>query len=369
MGHKITLILQVGVFVLCIVVGILLLYAEERYFYFTDFFFPDNPAFADRVLRKYNSEYKDLGVQANGACVTGCWDSVTQQRKVCLPDYWVLGITKCATTSFYYMLRDHPQITQYTQNEEHWFSNVKPITLAVQLDLLLDKNYPELSERQYNATRLGTHSPGMFWRNYFDTTEHDGYNDHETLPVSALDATVMGVRRYLPCVKKVVLLRDPAARAFSHFVYFAEDDHANDGDEMVDISLLPDPPQYDMRHTEMEDFFHEWVVLELQRLRTCVKDHATTSVDYTACFYAKEDKRMFWAVQLGVYSVFFRMWLNHFPLDHFFIADLSPPPETDYQSHLEHTLEGLEAFLEIDPYLSLPEQATKLVTKKSNART
>lgn len=108
-----------------------------------------------------------------------------------MPDFIIIGAQKCGTTSLYNYLIQHPQIVSAATKEVHFF------------DLNFEKGrawylaqFPELEQNQ-DKTITGEASPYYIF--------------HPLVP--------QRIYQMLPQVKLIVLLRDPVARAISHYYH------------------------------------------------------------------------------------------------------------------------------------------------------
>jgi hypothetical protein len=105
-----------------------------------------------------------------------------------LPDFLIIGAQRCGTTSLFQNLRKHPQV-------------VEPITKEVQFFTM----FHGLGERWY--------------RSHFPRLQH-GQQTFEASPYYFFHPDVPPlVTSMLPIAKLVVLLRDPVARAYSHYLH------------------------------------------------------------------------------------------------------------------------------------------------------
>jgi hypothetical protein len=118
----------------------------------------------------------------------------TSSRRV-LPDFLIIGTQRGGTTSLHHALAQHPAITMSFKREVHYF----------------DWNYDRGIEwyRTHFPTRH-TQARSLRRNGEFATGEKSPYYLFDP-------AVPARVRALLPDVKLVVLLRDPVARAFSHY--------------------------------------------------------------------------------------------------------------------------------------------------------
>ncbi|WP_017715481.1 sulfotransferase domain-containing protein [Kamptonema formosum] len=105
-----------------------------------------------------------------------------------MPDFLIIGAQKCGTTSLYHYLIQHPQIRPAAQKELHFF------------DLFFSKGV------EWYLEQFPRRTAGAGWL----TGESSPYYIfHPLVP--------QRVWRLFPEVKLIVLLREPVARAWSHY--------------------------------------------------------------------------------------------------------------------------------------------------------
>lgn len=143
------------------------------------------------------------------------------------PRFFIIGERKCATSSLYRYLVAHPHVLPCQLKEPQFFSQ-KPEKIQQQIDRYwamfppksgeeeVSFEWPELNQEGilYHETVRTQRVPG---RHYL-TGEASANTFHEGHPAL--------VRQYLPDINLIILLRDPATRAFSHhrmFLRFREE--------------------------------------------------------------------------------------------------------------------------------------------------
>lgn len=108
-----------------------------------------------------------------------------------MPDFIIIGAQKCGTTSLYNYLIQHPQIAPAATKEVHFFD----LNFEKGRDWYLEQ-FPELGANQ-DKTITGEASPYYIF--------------HPLVP--------QRIYQMLPQVKLIVLLRNPVARAISHYYH------------------------------------------------------------------------------------------------------------------------------------------------------
>lgn len=113
-----------------------------------------------------------------------------------LPDFIIIGAQKAGTTTLYLSLMDRPGVMKPDRRELHFFS----------------QGYKK-GLNWYRAR-----FPASFLRFYDTQIRHTPFLTGESSPSYMLDARAPArVRKHLPQVKIIVLLREPVARAYSHY--------------------------------------------------------------------------------------------------------------------------------------------------------
>lgn len=136
------------------------------------------------------------------AATTGRWPiaPVTYGRLLTspfrvLPDFVIVGAQRCGTTSLYHTLIRHPQIGAATTKEVHFFDNHHD-----RGSLWYRAHFPTMFERQ-RSERAGTRLLAGEASPY--------YLFHPHAPAR--------LKAAMPNAKLIVILRNPTARAYSHY--------------------------------------------------------------------------------------------------------------------------------------------------------
>ena len=103
-----------------------------------------------------------------------------------LPDFLIIGVPKAGTTYLYHILNQHSKIQMSRRKEIHFF----------------DKNY---------------HRGKRYYRSFFPKSDLGMLTGEASVNYFYSDKAKSRIERDLPNVKLILLLRNPADRAYSHF--------------------------------------------------------------------------------------------------------------------------------------------------------
>jgi hypothetical protein len=114
----------------------------------------------------------------------------TKRRKIERLDFILAGVQKSGTTALHYFLSRHPDINMGDQQEMHFFDNDEVFSGAVDYDVL-HRHFPLITR----STIAGECTPiYIYWK-----------------------PAVERIWKYNPKIKLLIILRDPADRAFAHW--------------------------------------------------------------------------------------------------------------------------------------------------------
>lgn len=164
------------------------------------------------------------------------------------PSFIILGGFKCATTSLYNYIIDHPQVLPSLEKELDFFDR----DYKQGLDWYL-AHFPEVISNQSMIT--GEATPNYLYSQVAPERIH----------------------RNFPDVKLIIILRDPIERAFSHYHFLPQNDHA---------------PQ----------MFERVMNRELTRLQTAFDENQNLDKIISNCPYLGN----------GLYELHLRRWLKYF---------------------------------------------------------
>lgn len=113
------------------------------------------------------------------------------------PTFFIVGGVKCGTTTLYALLKKHPQVFLPTLKEPHFFANIIPPPAYKHLLCSGDPGkYQQLYRKGASFPAIGDASPSYLWDESSPARIHD----------------------VMPRAKIIILLRDPIARAYSHYL-------------------------------------------------------------------------------------------------------------------------------------------------------
>ena len=197
------------------------------------------------------------------------------------PSYLIIGGQKCGTTSLYNYLIQHPNLIAASEKEIHFFST----------------NY---------------HKGDQWYKTHFPRTKAFGNKTNvitgEASPYYIFHPhSPARVRKKLPDVKIIAMLRDPVERAFSHYKHH--------------VKLKVEPLTFaDAIKAEPERLMCEW-------------DKMVKNEDYDSY-----NLQMYSYLARGVYVDQLKRWLDYFPREQFLILqseDFFRNPEDNYLKSLK----------------------------------
>ena len=126
-----------------------------------------------------------------------------------LPNFLIIGASKCGTTALYYYLKQHPEISFSTIKEPKYFSSINEEFPHNGIGDISVDNYAIKSLEEYKKLfsyiknkRVGEASPDTIY--FHNTTTRQIKEDLGDIPI-------------------IIMLREPVKRAFSAFMYLKRD--------------------------------------------------------------------------------------------------------------------------------------------------
>jgi hypothetical protein len=123
------------------------------------------------------------------------------------PNFFIVGAQNSATTTLYGCLREHPQVFMPAMKEPHYFSNLRAATrMRYPVSHVSDRwSYLRLFSSARNQIAVGEASSSYLWE------ATSAARIHEANPGAAI----------------IIVLRDPVARAYSHYLMDLREGWAN----------------------------------------------------------------------------------------------------------------------------------------------
>lgn len=202
-----------------------------------------------------------------------------------MPEFLIIGAQKCGTTSLYNYLIQHPQILPAAQKEIHFF----------------DINYSKGIE--WYEAQFPARSPGA------------GRLSGESSPYYIFHPLVpKRVKKLFPEVKLIILLREPVARAWSHYHH----------EVRLGYEHLP---------------FEEAIACEPQRLQGEIEKLNSDETYYSF------NHQHYSYLSRGIYIEQLQNWMELFPKKQFLILK-----SEDFYAAPAQILNQVFEFLEVPPY-------------------
>ena len=256
------------------------------------------------------------------------------QRKslMCLPYFYIAGFPKCATTSLHRAIQNHPQIAAPMNKEPHWWTRVDNLSTVnssmhdyamfyVWTYLMFFKEACRKIEAAADGNIVTYDgSQSLLWdSNFFQ----DG-QDYCAMPI------VMS--RVQPKAKFIVVMRNPTARLFSHYVWSFKFHHG-------EVNNWPDKVK-----SNISNSFHSEVVSVVSKFNECLK-HSSLFECTNGFRFNASDKRALanqfrYKFLVGLYYVHIKKWLQFFPRDQFLFLRMEDMV-ADFASTMAQTLDFL----------------------------
>ncbi|XP_069468131.1 carbohydrate sulfotransferase 15 [Ambystoma mexicanum] len=268
-------------------------------------------------------------------------------RLRCLPHFYIIGQPKCGTTDLYDRLRLHPNVLFSPLKEPHWwtrkrfgiirlrdgFSSPYPVEDYLDLFDLAAHDLQDLqskapgTEQKMERLVIGEASASTLWDNNAWTFFYGNTSSAEP-PFLVQDF----IRAFHPSAKFIVMLRDPAERLYSDYLYFA------------------------IANKSAEDF-QEKVVESLHLFEDCLRHYSMRACAYSSALNDAMPVRL----QVGLYVVFLLDWLTAFPKDQFLVLRLE-----DHATNVNYTMHLVFDFLKLGP---VSEKQEEMITRSPASNT
>lgn len=145
-----------------------------------------------------------------------------------LPNFFIVGAPKAGTTSLYSYLRQHPQVCMSPVKEPCYFaSEVRPEGFSTEFRPAALKRSEQLRE-YLNRPGPGPHPEGIVanWEDYlrlFRNAKDEPAIGEASVCYLWSATAAANIRSRIPGAKIIMVLRDPAERAFSQYLHNAAD--------------------------------------------------------------------------------------------------------------------------------------------------
>lgn len=209
-----------------------------------------------------------------------------------LPDFVIIGCQKCATTSLYDYLVQHPNIAAATQKEIHYF----------------DSNY-NIGINWYKSF-----FPTVFSKNSMKCAKQK-FVTGEASPMYIFNPIVpKRMSKILPNVKLIAILRNPIDRAYSHYSMQVK----NGYEKLSFEEAINSEEKRISGEREKEEKDENYVSINLR--------------DYSY-------------LSRGLYADQLKIWMNYFPKNQFLVLRTE-----DLENNPKHTMNQIFEFLEVPTY-------------------
>ncbi|XP_076110659.1 carbohydrate sulfotransferase 15-like [Mytilus galloprovincialis] len=284
----------------------------------------DKMEFINRCRRRIESKIKITQKLWNSQYKSPCYHREGTLR--CLPYFLVIGFPKCGTTDLFERMKHHPEFIPSKMKELHWLSRYRFMPLFRRNSTVqIEKYSPDkpfglhLYTQMFDelATTLETSeghshaisadfSPSTIWDN-------DVYSYINSFSVGPEYYTQDFVHQLNPCMKLIVMMRDPVERLYSDYLFINGQNTAHE--------------------------FHKKVKHVIKLYKSCLKLKSPRECFQDFNLARKSKIRL----RIGAYSVFIQEWLKVFTRDQLYFVRME-----DYVSNTKKVLEDIFNFLDMD---------------------
>jgi hypothetical protein len=141
-----------------------------------------------------------------------------------LPNFFIVGAPKAGTTSIFHYLDQHPEVYMSPVKEPcHFASEIRPENFCDELQPRVTRDLKELQE--YLSGPMTVKRPGgmvLEWENYlklFAAVRQEKAIGEASIVYLWSKTAGRNIASKIPDAKIVMILRDPAERAFSHYLH------------------------------------------------------------------------------------------------------------------------------------------------------
>jgi len=137
------------------------------------------------------------------------------------PSFLIIGGVKCASSSLYRYLNEHPQVLPCKNKEPRYFNNKNPIRLLAGYRNYINL-FPSLKQKEVVADWLEIGKDTKMEASTFSKKIEDNrkYITGEATATTFVEANPRIVKFLFPKIKVILSLRNPTERYVSHFLMF-----------------------------------------------------------------------------------------------------------------------------------------------------
>lgn len=166
-----------------------------------------------------------------------------------LPNFLVVGAAKSGTTALYKYLGQHPEIFMSPYKEPHFFA-------------FEGKSLDFKGPRDAAMMRYMTVNDPDEYRALFDPVTDEKAIGEASPMYLYIPGTAQNIKRHIPDAKLIVILRNPADRAYSNFLHMVRDDRepcSEFADALADEPRRIEENWYASWHYRQMGFYHDQV--------------------------------------------------------------------------------------------------------------
>ncbi len=144
--------------------------------------------------------------------------AVMKTKRILKPSFLIIGGVKCASSSLYRYLNDHPQVLPCRVKEPGYFNFTNPLVLLKKYRSYINK-FPDLNKDKAIGDWIELESDGTLSESKFEKVIRSDvdYITGEATATTMARANPKIVKRILPKVKVIALVRNPTDRFISHY--------------------------------------------------------------------------------------------------------------------------------------------------------
>ena len=296
------------------------------------------------VPRKFSPKYKNP-----------CWiaddlhmqrDDFHNKRLFCLPYFFLSGFIKTGTTTLHEAFLKHPQIAPPTAKELHWWSRLPLASKDFDDDVMHGSVVDYVRNFAVASKLISTRPSSVTYDGSADTIHDAPYymnsQDYCVLPLI--------LSKVLPNLKIIVIMRNPATRTYSNFLYACT--------EKYEWNAINWPA--DIRRNAPK-IFHEQVVISIKNFNDCLQNYSLFECTNLNNFKSQglQCGEVGFRLTVSLYYIHIAKWMEFFPREQFLFLrteDMSVEPHK-FMSETTN-------FLSLSPVS--PEEAASWLSKKAN---